>query len=446
MQQSPKPYYNNFKLRQHSVGVERRRNMSKLILEKGTPFPKPIEYSDIDQAMYDWVDKKINLVYDGKRLPTYKYYSTQRLSEYIQTWKDNDETNSPVLNFKTITREFNPQKGEIQGGYFNIPGHKDFLMFYVPVLEENGTEAFDKYTMKQPFGVNFTYSISIVTNKMEILNEMSEQMLYEFSAINCYIMPNDHPMSMSLEEISDNSEYTIDDRKYYSQTYKVKVKGYIIRKEDYTIERIPSRFVLSSHDDDSSGSISKRKKNRVEKVKFMDDTKEMKHDENYRKNVYTNVDYCDIQYVNDKPRNIEIYEETLDNNYCCDEVKQRYTNKVVKFILDFENCIREISFINDKEIILTSVETENVYDFRLLVNDEVMDFDNEIHLLNEDKITVKISRDDEYKVSKLTLVGYDPNEVVDNNDIPEVSIDEKITEEDIYVEGEEKNDIQDISK
>jgi len=441
MQQSPKPYINKFKLRQHAVGVERRRNMSKLILEKGTPFPKPIEYSDIDQSMYDWVDKKISLSYDGKRLPTYKYYSTQRLSEYIQTWKDNDETSSPTLNFKTITREFNPQKGEIQGGYFNIPGHKNFLMFYVPVLEENGTEAFDKYTMKQPFGVNLTYSISIVTNKMEILNEMSEQMLYEFNAINCYIMPNGHPMSMSLEEISDNSEYTIDDRKYYSQTYKVKVKGYIIRKEDYTVERIPSRFILSSNDYDSSGDVILRKKNRSEKVKFMDDTDKMKHDEDYRKNVYLNVNHCDIEYVNDRPRNIEIYEETLGNMYCCDEEKQRYTNKVVKFILDFEDCLSEISFINDKEMVLTSVETDNVYDFKLLINDEVMDLGNEIHLFKEDSVTVRISRDDEFKVSKLTLVGYDPNEVVDNNDVPEVSKDEKITEEDIYIEGEEKDGI-----
>ena len=57
--------------------------MSKIILEHGTPFPKAIEYSDIDMAMFNWVKDHINIAYDGKRLPTYKLYSTQRLSEYL---------------------------------------------------------------------------------------------------------------------------------------------------------------------------------------------------------------------------------------------------------------------------------------------------------------------------------------------------------------------------
>ena len=148
MQESPKAYRDKLRLRRHAVGIERRRNMSKLILEHGTPFPKPIEYSDLDQEMFNWVDKKFNLEYDGVRLQTYKLYSTQRISEYSQTWSQTDDYGNMVMNFKTITRENNPQKGEGQGNYFNIPGHKDFSMFYVPVLQENGTEAYDRYTMK----------------------------------------------------------------------------------------------------------------------------------------------------------------------------------------------------------------------------------------------------------------------------------------------------------
>ena len=76
----PKPYLDAFKHRHQAYGVERRRNMSKIILENQTYFPKPIEYSDIDQEMFNWVDKKIDLAYDGVRLPTYKLYSTQRRS------------------------------------------------------------------------------------------------------------------------------------------------------------------------------------------------------------------------------------------------------------------------------------------------------------------------------------------------------------------------------
>ena len=44
---------------------------------------------------------------------------------------------------------------------------------------------------------------------------------------------------MTLENISDESSYQIDDRQFYGQTFNIKVMGYIITKEDYKIEEIP---------------------------------------------------------------------------------------------------------------------------------------------------------------------------------------------------------------
>jgi hypothetical protein len=77
--QQPKPFLNRLRLRNHAIGVERRRNISKMILERGTPFPKPIKYEDIDQAFFNWVDKTLDISYMGKRLPTYRLFSTQKL-------------------------------------------------------------------------------------------------------------------------------------------------------------------------------------------------------------------------------------------------------------------------------------------------------------------------------------------------------------------------------
>ena len=435
----PKPFLDKFKLRKISYGVERRRNMSKMILEKGTPFPLPIEYSDIDNAMFRWVEEHIQITYDGKRLPTYKLYSTQRLSEYIQEWDKQDETGNPIINFKTVTRENNPQKGESQGNYFNIPGHKDFAMFYVPVLQENGTEAYDKYTMKQPFQVNFIYSISIVANKMEIINEMNELMHYEFSAIDCYISPNDHPMSMTLEDVSDNSEYAIDDRKYYSQTYKVKVRGYIIRKEDYKVERIPSRFLLPWRDSDATGIIHRRGKNRrdEDKVTFMT----FKPDEEQKFKIESLVnddENCPVPDMipTDKPS--EIFEETSDADDCCEKKLDRYYNKIMKVIMNFD-CVLELEFEIDKDMVLESVGTKNVFDFKLLVNGELMNLENDIKFINGDNIMVRISRDDIEKTSEVTLVGYDPEVAIDGV-LPEVAIDEPIDEEHILINPREENE------
>lgn len=444
MQQKPKPYLDKFRLRRHAFGTEQRRNMSKLILEQGTPFPKPIEYSDIDESMFKWVEEHIDIVYDGKKLPTYKLYSTQRLSEYIQSWDKQDDTGNPIINFKTVTRELNPQKGDNQGNYFNIPGHKDFAMFYVPVLQENGTEAYDKYTMKQPTQINFIYTVSIISNKMEIINKMNELMHYEFNAIDCYISPNHHPMSMTLEDISDESEYTIDDRKYYSQSYKIKVRGYIIRKEDYKVERIPSRIVMSSHDSDASGIVTRRGKNKRndEKVQFIEDIK--LSDDDKKRIIESDTEHCEMIPMEDRERVIEIEEEIPDTTACCPK-PSKYYNKIMKVIMNFD-CTLELTFIIDKDMVLTSVETDNVYDFRIIVNGESMSLDNNIKFFEGDEITVKISRDDVFKPSVLTLVGYDPNVAFDKDDIAEVSVDEQVNEEDILINYDENNNEENETK
>ncbi len=434
----PKPYLDKFKIRHQSFGAERRRNMSKIILENQTYLPKPIEYSDIDQEMFNWVDKKIDLAYDGVRLPTYKLYSTQRLSEYTQTWNQTDDFGNVIMNFKTITRENNPQRGDINGGYFNIPGHKDFAMYYVPVLQENGTEAYDKYTMKQPFGVNFIYSISIITNKMEVLNEMNEKMHYEFNAINCYIAPNGHPMSMTLEDVSDDSEYTIDDRKYYSQTYKVKVRGYIIRKEDYSVERIPSRFVIGTHDSDAAGIVNKRGRNR-DKEDRVDFFKEDYDDvRKFELETMKNDDNCFITIVEEIEKPTNILNEPEPNDDCCINGLPRYRYKTVKVIMGFDECTLEMSFEMDKKIVIETVETTNVHDFRIFINDELMDLDNEITILKGDRVLVRISREDIHGTSEFILVGYDPDSVIDSEFIAETSLDEPFDEEHILVEPSEE--------
>lgn len=433
----PKPYLDKFKHRHQAYGVERRRNMSKIILENQTYFPKPIEYSDIDQEMFNWVDKKIDIAYDGLRLPTYKLYSTQRLSEYTQTWSQTDDLGNVIMNFKTITRENNPQKGDINNGYFNIPGHKDFAMFYVPVMQENGTEAYDKYTMKQPFGVNFMYSISIITNKMEVLNEMNEKMHYEFNAINCYIAPNGHPMSMTLEDVSDDSEYTIDDRKYYSQTYKVKVRGYIIRKEDYSVERIPSRFVIGTRDSDATGIVNKRGKNRDKEnqVSFFKPDEEF--NEGFKLETMKNEDRCYVTIIEDYEKPSAFIDEPDANTDCCEEGLSRYMYKTVKVIMGFDECTLELSFEMDKKMVVETFETKNVHDFRIFINDELMNIDNGITILKGDNVKVKISREDLHSESEFTIVGYDPESVIDRTFISETSLDEPFDEEHILVNKED---------
>jgi len=416
----PKPYMDVLRHRRHAVGVERRRNLSKIMLENQTFFPKPVEFEDIDNAFYEWVDKKLEITHDGKRLSTYKLFSNQKLSEYSQTWNNLDDAGNLIMNFKTITRENNPQHGDSQGSSYNIPGNRDYPMFCVPVLQENGEEAYDLYTMKQPLSVNFMYTVSIICNKYELLNKFAELMQHEFNALECYLWPNNHPMPMVIESVNDESEYSIDDRKYYAQSYVIKLMGYIIRKEDFKVTKVPSRFKVRTVVNENKGKDKK-----INNKNWLDF---------YGMN--RGFDACDpsLNMVDaQKPKKpiVKIEEEIPE---CCNKKDNYYVNKIIKLIVEFPYCEeRSVTFIIDTVIDVETIETNNVNDFVIKINDEAQNFENEVKLNVDDKVEIIITRKDEYKDSSIIIVGSDPETVIDTRIDYESQLDEPSREEDVYI-------------
>ena len=347
---TPKPNLNKLKLREKAIGTERRLNMSKEILENGTPFPKTVTYEDIDLAFEKWVINDLNIEYNGKKLPTFKLFSNQRINEYAQSWKHLDDNGNLLMNFKTITRESNPQQGSSQGGYFNIPGHRDYPMFNIPVLQENGQLAIDQYTMKQPFSVDFKYTITLVTNQYKLLNKMNELIHYHFQALQCYIFPNDHPMPLTLDSISDESEYSIEDRKYYSQSFTILLKGYIIRQEDFQVHHLPTRRTFR-----------------------------FDGDKNTRKNVKI-------------------------------EIEDDETFQTVKINIHLIGCNKQTKFVIDCDFVLDTIEVSNTYDIVICVNEEKIDLQkDEIRFYNGDEITILTEKDIVNEDNYITLIGYDPS-------------------------------------
>lgn len=378
----PKAHLENIKLRHKAIGKERRRNMVKLMLDHAPTFPLAVELTDIDKEVERWVQEDLDISFDGKRLPTFKLFSNQRINEYAQTWNHLDETGNLLMNFKTITRENNPKKGENQGDSYNIPGDRYYPMFIVTVLQENGTQAYDMYSMKQPYSVDLYYSLTVITNKYELLNEMNMLMNDKFKAIDCYIFPNQHPMPLTLEDIADESEYSLDDRKYYSQTYKLKLKAYIIREEDYKVTKLESRVPIRL-----LGDKTKRR-----------------------------------PYV-------EVKEE-----YQCDiKEESRYYYRKVTLNINIPNCQKYVDFTIDTNLSLEEVEMNNIYDMTISINEEYVNIEDLTEIYDGDKIHIDIERDDEFKSSLLIFNGVNKKEVLDKNDDLEVSIDEKIEEEIIDV-------------
>ena len=447
----PRKHLEEMRHRLNSVGKERRRNSALKILENGTPFPKPVEYADIDAEFFKWVDETLDISYAGKKLPTYKLFSNQRLSEYSQTWSNMDETNSLVLNFKTITRDNNPQKGENQGSIFNVPVDRDYPMFYVPKVGENGLEYYEVFTMKQPMSVNFMYTVSIVCSKYELLNEFNQMMHREFNALEKYIFPNEHAMPMILDNITDSSEYSIDDRKYYSQSFQIKLMAYIIRKEDFKVKHVPSRLIIKMSDTNKVEKYNKvraceswlgeKKKNIKIDINEKDRKEKTNIDELERNRLdFLPIEICEpLVEINEPKRPTLRVEEddTQCDNACRPKEKSPYYNRIVKFIVDFPYCEeRSIKFTVDKEEVdIDSISLNNVHDFVIRQNGEVIDFENEtdISFVEGDEIEVVITREDEYGDSSLTIIGSDPNVVIDSRYNPESALDDIPNEEDIVV-------------
>ena len=218
---------------------ELRANYFKEVLKDSTPFPNPLTYEDIDREFNKWVNESLEISYEGKKLPTMTLFSNQRFSEYMQSWSFTDDEHNPILNFKTISRENNPKSGTINGESKNIPGEHTWLMKRVVANDKNGREYYIEYRMKQPFAVDLVYKVCLFTNKYELLNEFNQLVNDRFKAIDCYIRPNGHYISMKLDDISDDSEYSLNDRQYYSQSYTITIRAYIIPEDSFIVHEVP---------------------------------------------------------------------------------------------------------------------------------------------------------------------------------------------------------------
>lgn len=382
-------YKNVLNLRERTFGYERRKNLTKEVVQDATPLPMPLEYEDIDKEFIRWVDEDLKMNFDGVNLPTYTFLSNQRFSEYLQSWQNVDENKNLVLNFKSITRENNPKSGTIVGDTKNIPGSPDFLIKRVSAVGKAGNRYFIEYRTKQPIPIDFLYTVSVFTNKYELLNKFNQLVNSKFQAIDCYIRPNGHFIPMKLDDISDESEYSIDNRRFYSQSYAITVMGYIMPKEGFRTVEVPYLTF-----DIFDGSEKKKTYAEIEELPCKEDD--------------------DLPYG---------YESVL-------------------LTVNIPSCSNKGKFVIDCDFKATGIKLTNVKYFKLFVNDtriELSDDYDFLEKLNEFIKTFELKKGDEVKMtgisknnvvedSKIEITGYDYTNVVpieNKKDTNEIEINEK---------------------
>lgn len=376
MRRQPKKNMTKVNRAQKIYGNMVKKSYQKTILEKAPVFPKPLEYDDIDKAVFDFVDKQIDIVIDGELIPTYTLYSNQRFSEYTQMWEHSDEFGNLYLNFKTVNRDKNPSFGGNQGELWNIPGQRKYTLLQREVLEDNGTESYEIHTMKQPYAVDLSYTINFITTTVDNLNQFNQKINKLFAARQCYIRPNGHFIPMVIDEISDETTYSISDRKFYAQAVTIKLMAYIIEKDDFEVKKYPKRTNLSLNGD-------KYKKNQP----------------------------C-----------VEI-----------EEINNPLKNKTLNVNITFQPYHNKLEFEFDTDMNIEKIYTENVRNFRIMVNDTLYYTEKGFKLHNEDNVRIQIKPIEGEQESFMQFIGYEPNEFYNPNETPEKVYDEKITHENINI-------------
>lgn len=362
---------NHIDLVEKVEGYNRRLEIMKMPLEGNSFFPKTVNYKDIDLSFKEWVDQIKISGEDGRAFPTITLYSSQRFSEYSQTWKYTDSNNNLLLNFKTVSRDNNPQYGSIQNKYYNIPGDIFFTINKKRVLDDNGSESFRVLKMRQPLAVDLIFKMSIFTNKYESINEFNTKINRVFASRQAYVSPNGYYMPMVLESISDESEYRIDDRQFYSQTFNVKIMAFLITEEDFRVDEVPLKFGVN---------IDGFKK--------------------YIKKPEAEIEECDTE----SPYYYKPTILTLTYPIC-------KTNKC-KFTIDIDFVCEDIQMNNVKN------------NYKILNNGDEIDKTLPFKFNEGDEIEVIINKRLIDKESRFIMNGYNPSVVYDEKlDEPEIELD-----------------------
>lgn len=383
----PRKYLNHLDLIHQAVGNERRYEMLYDMTDKSTLLPRTVEYKDIDEAFRDWV-KSITIIADnGKEYPTMTLFSNQRFTEYSQSWSFTDVNNNILLNFKSITRENNPQYGNIQGGLWNVPGERFYTMKKVKSLDDNGTESIITLKMKEPVAIDLNYKVSVFTTKYADINEFNTKINKFFSARQCYISPNGHFMPMILESISDESQYNIDDRQFYSQSYKIKVMGYVITEDDFRVEESPLK-----HGINLGLPTATKKKTDVELNEFIFIP-------------VTSETDCGVSVI-------YVPTETGKKLKKADEIDcTKFFYKPIDITITFPVCSNSAKFFVDTDIVITHIEPVNVSkNYKLKINGEPASLkDKELIFNDGDEIRVSVIKQGGNATARLILKGYNPN-------------------------------------
>jgi hypothetical protein len=165
---------------------------------------------------------------------------------------------NPSPPFITVVRSPEVKFGTNPSLQYTIPNRKQF--YYASVPTWNGNEqGMDIYTIPQPVPVDINYSVKIICNRMRELNQLNKVVMQKFSSRQAYTFIKGQYVPIILNATSDESQMTLDSRKYYVQTYDFTMLGYLIDEEEFEVKPAIARVAQVMELDTSTLSRRRNK-------------------------------------------------------------------------------------------------------------------------------------------------------------------------------------------
>jgi hypothetical protein len=184
--------------------------------------------------------------------------TTQNWTQYVETALFVDLDYNPSPPFITVVRSPEVKFGTNPALLYTIPNRKQF--YYASVPTWNGNEqGMDIYTIPQPVPVDINYSVKIICNRMRELNELNKIVMQKFSSRQAYTFIKGQYVPIILSNISDESQMSLESRKYYVQSYDFTMLGYLIDEDEFEVKPAIAR-VSQIMEIDTSSLKQRRKK------------------------------------------------------------------------------------------------------------------------------------------------------------------------------------------
>lgn len=224
---------------------KRRQELLDMITKSDSFLPDSILHDDLDKGMLDYVKKTFMVVSDGTQIPIIeKILTIQRWGEFSANWEFSDGDGNVKLPFIAIIRKPDVQFGTNPSIQRTIPERHQFHYATVPTWDGTAMGA-DIYKIPQPIPCDITYDITIVCNKFRDLNKFNKIVLQHFTSRQAYTKVKGHYIPIILNSIEDNTPMeTMDGRRFYMQTYKFIMLGFLIDSDEFEVKPAISRSFL----------------------------------------------------------------------------------------------------------------------------------------------------------------------------------------------------------